>query len=397
MRPTDLMKGSPPAPEALVTRANWRTFPAIRWGFTHARELLPTAAVRRASEASPLPASASMRDLLPLPFTAPDGASTTIGETIDATCADALLVMHRGRLIAEWYGDGMTPITPHMLCSVSKSIAGTLGGVLVGHGLVDPAAKVTDIVPELVGSAYDGCTVRHLLDMQIAIAFEENYDDPTGDVARYRYATGWDIPPPGIEVGDQRSMLMKMRGTGAPHGRVFHYVSPNTDALGWVYERACGRPYAQILSDYLWQPMGAAEDASITLDAQGAARVAGGISATAQDLARLGEMIRCNGQVDGRQVVPASWVEDICRNGDAAAWAAGDLAWIFPSGRYRSKWYTPDPARGDLAAIGIHGQWIYIDRASDMVCVKLATQPRPMDIALDHRWVAAFRAIAAAL
>jgi CubicO group peptidase (beta-lactamase class C family) len=395
MRPTDLMRGSPPSPEALVTRANWRTYPAIRWGFTHARELLPTAAIRRSPAPSPLPAA--QRELFRLAFTAPDGTQTTVAETIGTTFADALLVMHRGRLTTEWYGDGMSPATPHMLCSVSKSIAGVLGGVLIERGLLDPAAQVTDLVPQLAGSAYDGATIRHLFDMQIAIAFEENYDDPAGDVARYRYATGWDIPPPGVEAGDQRSMLAKMRGTGASHGQVFHYVSPNTDVLGWVYERACGRPYAQILSEYLWQPMGAEEDASITLDAFGAARVAGGISATARDLARFGEMVRCTGLSNGRQVVPASWIDDIYRNGDAAAWASGDLAWIFPNGRYRGKWYAIDPERGDLAAIGIHGQWIYVDRSTDTVCVKLATQPRAMEIALDHRWLAAFRAIAAAL
>ena len=187
------------------------------------------------------------------------------------------------------------------------------------------------------------------------------------------------------------------RASGKPHGKVFHYVSPNTDVLGWVYERACGAPYARILSEYLWQPMGAAEDASMTLDASGAARVAGGISATARDLARFGEMIRCRGVANGRQVVPGWWIDDIHANGDSKAWSDGDLADIFPGGRYRSKWYTIDPARCDLAAIGIHGQWIYVDTLTDTVIVKLATQPKAMDIPLDHRWLAAFRAIAALL
>ncbi|KPF96857.1 serine hydrolase [Rhodopseudomonas sp. AAP120] len=394
MRPSELMRGSPAAPQAQVTRANWRTFPAIRWGFTHAREILPTAAIRRAAQASPLPMAP--RELAGLGFVAPDGTQTSVAATLQDTFADALLVMHRGTLVHEWYGDGMTATTPHLICSVTKSITGTLGGILVERGLIDPDALVVSYLPELKGSAYDGgCTVRHLLDMTVGIAFEEDYEDPAGDVARYRYASGWDLPPPGVEVTDQRSMLAKMRASGKPHGQVFHYVSPNTDALGWLYERACGASYSAILSEYLWQPMGAAEDASMTLDALGASRSAGGISATARDLARFGEMIRCRGNVGGRQVVPGWWIDDIHANGDSQAWADGDLAEIFPGARYRSKWYTIDPARGDLAAIGIHGQWIYVDVQTDTVIVKLATQPKAMDIPLDHRWLAAYRAIAA--
>lgn len=393
MRPSEIMRGSPAAEEALVTRANWRTFPAIRWGFTHVRELLPTAEIRRADQPSQLPVA--LREIAELGFTAPDGARTTVAATLQETFADALLVMYHGSLVHEWYGDGMSATTPHLLCSVSKSIAGTLGGVLVAHGLLDPDAPVLRYLPELEMSAFGGCTVRHLLDMTVGIAFEENYDDPAGDVARYRYATGWDVPPPGIEAGDQRSLLVRMSPTGQPHGKVFHYVSPNTDVLGWVYERAGGAPYPALLSKYLWQPMGAAEDASMTLDPLGASRSAGGISATARDLARFGEMIRCRGNVNGRQVVPGWWIDDIRNNGDPQAWANGDLADIFPGGRYRSNWYTIDPARGDLAAIGIHGQCIYVDTRTDTVIVKLATQPKAMDVPLDLRWVAAYRMIAA--
>ncbi len=310
------------------------------------------------------------------------------------TFADALLVMHRGVLVHEWYGDGMTATTPHLVCSISKSVAGTLGGILFARGLIDPEARVIKYIPELEASVYGTCTVRNLLDMAVGIRFEEDYEDPAGDVVRYRYSSGWDVPPAHVETSDQRTYLATLRPSGAPHGKVFHYVSPNTEVLGWVYERACGLPYARILSEYLWQPMGAEEDGSMTLDSHGMGRFAGGLSCTARDLLRFGEMIRCRGVVQGRQVVPGWWIDDIHSNGDPQAWADGDLAEIFPGARYRSKWYTIDPTRNDLAAIGIHGQWLYIDEATDTVIVKLATQPKAMDIPLDHRWVAGFRAIA---
>jgi len=395
MRPSEIMRGSPAAHEAQVTRGNWRTFPAIRWGFTHVREFLPTAEVRRSPQ--PTAIASAPRDVGRIGFATADGKPTTVQSTLHETFSDALLVMHRGMLIHEWYGDGMTATTPHLVCSISKSVAGTLGGILFARGLIDPEARVTRYIPELEPSVYSDCTVRNLLDMAVGINFEEDYEDPAGDVARYRFSSGWDLPPAGVEASDQRTYLATLRPSGIPHGKVFHYVSPNTEVLGWLYERACGQPYARILSDYLWQPMGAEEDGSMTLDSHGMGRIAGGLSVTARDLSRFGEMIRCRGVVEGRQVVPGWWVDDIHNNGDPQAWADGDLAEIFPGARYRSKWYTIDASRNDLAAIGIHGQWLYVDEASDTVIVKLATQPKAMDIPIDHRWLAAFRAITAHL
>jgi CubicO group peptidase (beta-lactamase class C family) len=203
MRPTEIMRGSPPAPEAQVTRANWRSFPAIRWGFTHTREVLPTAEVRRSAHSTPI--RSAPRELSKLGFTAPDGKPTTIEATLRETFGDALLVMHRGTLIHEWYGDGMSATTPHLICSISKSIAGTLGGVLAARGLLDPEARVVRYVPELETSVYGGCNVRNVLDMAVAIKFEEDYEDPAGDVTRYRFSSGWDVPPPGVEPGHQRT------------------------------------------------------------------------------------------------------------------------------------------------------------------------------------------------
>ena len=394
MKPSDVMKGAPPSAEALVTRFNWRNYPYSQWSFRNTRQVLPTANIRRSSTPSVL--TSSVCDLTTVAFVA-DGKQTTVAETLAQTYADGLLVMQHGKIVSEWYGEGMAPHTPHLVCSVSKSICGTLGGVLVERGLLDPDKPVTHYVPEVASSVYGSCTVRNLLDMTVAIKFDEDYDDPEGDVVKYRLCNGWDVLPNGTAQGDQRSFLATLRPNGGPHGKVFHYVSTNTDVLGWVYEKACGKPYAQILSDYVWAPMGAEDDAYITLDTHGASRSAGGVCATVRDLGRFGEMIRNRGLANGTQVVPGSWIDDIHLNGDTQAWANGDLAFVFPSGRYRACWYTIDPARLDLAAVGIHGQWIYIDPTTDTVIVKVAAQPKPMDIAIDHRWLAAFRAIGEAL
>jgi CubicO group peptidase (beta-lactamase class C family) len=139
--------------------------------------------------------------------------------------------------------------------------------------------------------------------------------------------------------------------------------------------------------------MGAAHDAYITLDSRGAARVAGGICATLRDLARFGEMMRNRGVTNGKQVVPGWWIDDIRRNGNAEAWSRGDLTKIFPNGNYRSKWYTIERTETAFAAIGIHGQWIYVDPARENVIARVSSQPLPMDLDLDRMWISGYRAI----
>jgi CubicO group peptidase (beta-lactamase class C family) len=393
VKPEDIMRGSPPHAEAQVTLSNWRNHPFSQWSFRNVQQLLPTASIRRARHASPLPSA--IRQLLPLQFKTADAQINSVADTLRTGHADSLVVLHRGTVVTEWYDHGMTPDTPHLVCSVSKSITGTVAGVLMDRGQLNPDALVSDYVPELKDAAYGRCKVRHLLDMCSAMAFDEDYEKQDGDVVRYRVATGWDNPRAGqARTEDQRAFLAQMQSSGDPAGARMEYISTNTDMLGWVLEAASGQPFAQLLSTLIWAPMGAENDAYITLDPSGAARTAGGICVTPRDLARFGEMIRQRGLANGQQVVPGCVVDDIRHGGDAQAFAIGDLKDIFPGCRYRNQWYSLDAEQGRLGAVGIHGQWLWIDMAREVVIVKTATQPKAMDVPIDHRWLAAFSAIA---
>src|SRR5437667_380731 len=121
--------------------------------------------------------------------------------------------------------------------------------------------------------------------------------------------------------------------------------------------RACssGLRFARLLSELLWQPMGAEFDADLAVDRLGAARAAGGICASLRDLARFGEMMRRDGMADGRQVIPSRWIDDIRNQGDAAAWQEGEGMRLLPQGRYRSKWYMTGNDHDAFRPIGIHG------------------------------------------
>jgi CubicO group peptidase (beta-lactamase class C family) len=336
-----LMAGFPPRADTQVTLANWRTAPFNRWAFQHVRELLPTADIA--------PDPANLRELPVRPaaleqlrVTGTSGEELTLDQALTATCTDGLVVLHKGSIVLERYFNGMTKRSPHILMSVSKSMLGLIAGALVGRGVLDTSRLVTEVIPELKATAWAGATVMQLLDMRTGVAFNEDYSATSGAIVAYRKAAGWNLLGAGEQPSDLRSFFQELREADGPHGGRFCYVSPNTDLLGWVLERSSGKRYADLVSEHLWQPMGAAGSAYITVDRLGAPRAAGGMCATTRDLARVGQMLIEGGSHRGCQVVPAAWIDMITNDGAPEAWAAGNLACYFPSVpiHYRAKWYV---------------------------------------------------------
>ncbi len=164
-----------------------------------------------------------------------------------------------------------------------------------------------------------------------------------------------------------------------------------------VLERAGGDRLARLLAGFLWTPMGGHGAAHVTTDRLGMAQAAGGISCTAYDLARLGEIVRCAGAVDGRQVLPAAFVRDTATGGDAAAWRVGDWGGAMPGHRYRNQWYARGDAEGCIYAKGIHGQWLVVNPARGTTLVKLSSQPIAHDQATDDLTLALLEEIAVRL
>jgi len=189
-----IMAAFPPTPDEQVTLANWRQHPFSEWAFHNVRELLPTASIP-GTAADPAPQSLAQTYLEDVSFANPRGEKVGFVEALRTSHTDGIVVSYRGQTVFEWYAQGLTPDTPHLIFSVSKSIAGTLGGILVDRGILDPDAQVTRYIPEMEGSAYgSGCTVRHLLDMSVGIRFDEDYMARDGDVVNYRRSTGWEAP-----------------------------------------------------------------------------------------------------------------------------------------------------------------------------------------------------------
>src|SRR5262249_14500963 len=148
----------------------------------------------------------------------------TLLDFLYETSTDGLVIVKRGRVVFEHYANGMTPATPHILMSVSKSLLGLLAGAC---GDLHPDRRVTDVVPEVAGTAYEGATIRDLLDMRAGIAFDEDYLALSGPIVAYRKATGWHPLEPGEPPSDLRSFYRTLKESHGAHGGPVHYVSPN--------------------------------------------------------------------------------------------------------------------------------------------------------------------------
>ena len=391
----DLMTSFAAAKDGQVTLDNWRTPPYNRWAFQHVRELIPSANIWR----GPGPVWQFDRhptDLMSVLFTDHTGAVTDVARFLAANQTDGFLVMHHGRIVTERYFNGFKEHRPHILMSVSKSLTATLASIFIGRGVLDPSQTVTDLMPEVKGSAFEDCTLQHILDMTVGVDFMENYLDDTGMFAQYREVSGWKPPSPENADGDLRSWLPTLQKKGE-HGTAFHYVSPCTDLLGWILERAGGRAFYALFSDIIWQPMGAEFDAYITVDRLGAQRTAGGICVTLRDLARFGQMLLEGGHANGLQIVPYSWIEDTVLNGDRAAWLAGESEAFLPSGCYRNKWWITGNDHGAYTGIGVYGQWLYIDPTASAVIAVFSSQPLPDDDNVSIDSIRCFEAIGRAL
>ncbi|MDN5792370.1 MAG: beta-lactamase family protein, partial [Brevibacterium aurantiacum] len=275
----------PDAP--VIDKDNWQDADNVRWSFQHVDQVLPTTPISRGTgPVAQLPADLQDLGSVEVPKTEFSEARS-VRSVIEASDTDAWLVMHNGTVLTEEYFSTMGPGTEHLLMSVSKSLVGTVAGVLAGAGDLDPSRLVTDYVPELAASGYAGATVRHILDMRSGIKFSENYLDPKSEVRQIEEAIGWSETKPAGQPTGMYDFLTTLEAK-SEHGGVYEYRSCETDVLGWVCEKIAGESMQTLMSRVLWSRIGAERDALIATDQYGVGMFDGGINTTLRDLARFG-------------------------------------------------------------------------------------------------------------
>ncbi|WP_371226002.1 serine hydrolase domain-containing protein [Roseovarius sp. 2305UL8-3] len=299
---------------------------------------------------------------------------------IETQWVTSFLVLKDGALIHESAHRGTQPEDRRMSWSIAKSFLSVLFGILRGEGMF-PSLDVsaTEYAPALKGSAYDGVTLEHLLQMTSGVAFDEDYHDPASDIRRLADYLG-------RGGGLDAYMAARQKRHAAP-GAVWVYNSLDTQALGMVIRGATGRDTPDLLSEKLITPLGCEAAPGYLTDARGVAFVLGGLTMRARDYARFGQMMADRGRWQGRQIVPRDWTDRVDHG--LAPTPEGELG-------YGDQWWRPaDAVPGEFMACGIYGQYIYVNRAARTVCVTTSANRRFSEEGVFENALDIFRQIAA--
>ncbi|PVX31560.1 6-aminohexanoate hydrolase [Sphingomonas pokkalii] len=304
----------------------------------------------------------------PLDFTYSFGGKTyRADEFLERTYTNALLVMKNGKIVSEIYRNNSDENSRFIAWSMTKSITSLLVGCALADGKIksieDP---ITAYLPELKGGGYDGVTIRQILEMRSGVDYEERYDFAHPGVAAYNHINA--LVKNVVRFADVARTIKRAHAPGS----TFQYKTLDTAVLGWLIERVSGTTVAGYTSQKLWEPLGAESDAFYIMDGQpgvGREFSGAGFNATLRDFAKIGQMMLDGGKANGRQVIPAGWV----KTSTAASTPADPKAPGMPSG-YAMQWWLLDNS-GAFTALGLQGQYIYVDPRSRTVVVKISYFP----------------------
>ncbi|MCW8871892.1 MAG: beta-lactamase family protein [Xanthomonadales bacterium] len=336
-----------------------RLYPDIQVNtFRNIDRLFPTRTVRRGANVSQIPVH-----LLPMDdfVFETDEKRYDLFDVLSLNRVSGLLIIQDGAIRFEKYLLGNNEATRWMSMSVVKSITGVLVGAAIKDGLIvsidDPIIRY---LPRFAGTAYDGVTVRQLLMMASGVAWSETYTDPASDRRRMLEA----------QIAQQPDAILDLMAAlprAAEPGTRWNYSTGETHIVGALVQAVTGRPVADYLSEKLWAPLGMESDATWWLDSPGGLEVASsGLSVTLRDYARFGLFLLNGGVIGDQHVLPEGWMEQASTpkiiGGEKIDY--GYLLW---------------PLHGrSFAAIGIFGQFVFVDPDRKLVVAMWSAQPKPM-------------------
>lgn len=291
-----------------------------------------------------------------------DGRRRTSSELLASTETAGLLVLHRGALVFEQYWLGMSRTRQWSLWSITKSWVSALIGAAVAEGAIESVSDpVMRYAPRLAGSAYEGTTIRHVLQMSSGARWDEAYWDAASDIREAGRA---------LALGGSRSEIAPTLQREFEPGTYHRYSSIDTHVLNMVLRRATSSTLSDYLREKLWSPLGAESDAFWIVEGDGREWAAAGLNATLRDVAKLGLLYAQDGLWNGQQVLPKAWVR-ASRAADAPHLRPGYREGSASPFGYGYQWWLPDDS-GAFCAMGVYNQFVYVDPAREVVIAKLS-------------------------
>lgn len=296
-----------------------------------------------------------------------------------------LIVIQNDEIALEDYYLGNSAVTQNISWSMAKSFISALIGIAVNEGHIKSIEQSVDAyATSLVGSGYEGVSIKNVLQMSSGVAFNEDYGDFYSDINRW----GRDF-----SLGNSQDAFAATLKNDIEPGTVNHYVSINTHVLGMVLTQATGRSITDYMQEKLYNPLGMEHDGLWIIDGQGMEMALGGLNLTLRDFAKLGSLYLHDGTFNGQQIVPASWVADSRTMDQPHLLPGNDFG-------YGYQWWMVGGDSGEFMAMGVYGQYIYINPETNTVIVKNSANPFYNDTSYipssDFAHLALFRALSAA-
>ena len=285
-----------------------------------------------------------------------------LDEFLSRTGTSALLIVKDGKIHYENYWLTGGKDVKWLSMSVAKSFISTLVGIAIEQGYIGSTSdSITKYVSQLENSAYDDVKIKDVLQMSSGARWNEDYSDPNSDVMRSARI---------LAVGGSLDKFTASLNNELKPGTFNRYNSTDTQVLGMLLRESTGTTVTQYMQEVLWNPMGAESDAYWLLDSENMEMVYAGLNATARDYAKLGELFRLEGKINGKQLVQSNWVK-ASTTPDAPHLMPGENPLSdFPLG-YGYQWWIPDDS-GDFTAIGVYNQFVYVSPENNAVVVKLS-------------------------
>lgn len=339
-------------------------------GFRNIPLLSPVRHVSRGDDVMPLPRAE--RDFSTLRYEV-NGESFALADYMQHNHVGGLLVLKDGQIVLEQYGLGNTESTQWVSFSMTKSVVSLLTGAAIADGYIDSVNDpVTDYLPQLRGSAYDGVSIRHVLQMASGTDWNEDYADPASDVA--------------TSPSDMLALMQFMgeKARVAAPGERFNYNTGETNLAGAIVRAAIGNNLAAYLTQKIWQPWGMESDATWISHGPYGGELGGCcLSPVLRDWGRLALLVMNDGVLhDGTRLVPEGWIAE-STEASAGSDNYGYLWWLNGDGTFR--------------ASGIFGQGIYLSPQEDLVIVVQGAWPQATGASFAGHRDSFFKAVEASL
>lgn len=271
----------------------------------------------------------------------------------------AFMVIKNDSIVHEQYWDGHNAESHTNSFSMAKTITSILIGIAIDEGKIKNVEQpVSDFLPEFKEGDNVKLTVKDLLTMSSGINFDEDYVNPLAYPAAAYYGS------------DIKKLTYKYKVTEQP-GKVFNYLSGNTQLLGFILEKATGQTPSDYASEKLWKPIGAKNSAFWSLDHKdGSEKVYCCFNSNAPDFARIGKLYLDSGKWNGKPIVTTDYVLNSVKPADMLDEDGN------PNNKYGYCWWIIPDYKGHYIyyARGILGQYIVCIPDKDMIVVRLGNK-----------------------